>query len=554
MRAWSGNEQSMSSEYEWSQHPPTGPAKSKRGSISQTSKSAFSRTTAPNPITADDLANDASCDYQNSMNAFDGGHMDGNVDAAIKREAQPVYPNYPTSLPELLLPPLPPHVSAPLEMPTHFVADNTQPHATTPEHSPNSAATNPSIRPRVFKYPRKKTTPDQLEILVRVFEETDNPDFFLRERISAMTGMANKEVQIWFQNRRAKLLREARRNGTLRTSPSTETGLSGGGPIRHSHSISPTFPIVVGVYGADTPRRLSATSSAGTGTVEESASPASSVSVVGTPVGNRKVGSGGGVREGSGSGPAGNGTAGWWWDMSRQGNEEIAMGIGVAMEGLAMTHDDNAPPPYPAFGAPHPFAPIFPFHVPHSPPAPHPQPIAPPTFAYTVPVYGPVTLLHAATGAVPPDHIPQPVHSASSPAAPPPVLLPGDATLAPEAHISEENLFATALNESAVSRRPDQTGEVTTAKPVPNLHVDSHRLNDSQRSNSPRKWVAGQPIFQDQALSTSLPSLALQGAFREAMGGDGQGLSLFGMGEEGTDKSLWRMDSVVVMPSDGKGV
>ncbi|KXS09718.1 Lim1/5, partial [Gonapodya prolifera JEL478] len=60
------------------------------------------------------------------------------------------------------------------------------------------------------KYPRKKTAPDQLEILVEVFKETDNPSFEVRERIARMTGMTNKEVQIWFQNRRAKVLREAR--------------------------------------------------------------------------------------------------------------------------------------------------------------------------------------------------------------------------------------------------------------------------------------------------------------------------------------------------------
>ncbi|TPX48955.1 hypothetical protein SeLEV6574_g01745 [Synchytrium endobioticum] len=58
------------------------------------------------------------------------------------------------------------------------------------------------------KPPRKRTTPEQLNELCAVFETTRSPSFEVREALSQRLAMTNREVQIWFQNRRAKVLRE----------------------------------------------------------------------------------------------------------------------------------------------------------------------------------------------------------------------------------------------------------------------------------------------------------------------------------------------------------
>ncbi|KPV78536.1 uncharacterized protein RHOBADRAFT_41081 [Rhodotorula graminis WP1] len=55
---------------------------------------------------------------------------------------------------------------------------------------------------------RKRILPDQLERLLEVFETTDSPTFEVRDKLGAATSMTNREVQVWFQNRRAKVNRQ----------------------------------------------------------------------------------------------------------------------------------------------------------------------------------------------------------------------------------------------------------------------------------------------------------------------------------------------------------
>ncbi|TPX31475.1 hypothetical protein SmJEL517_g05181 [Synchytrium microbalum] len=79
---------------------------------------------------------------------------------------------------------------------------------TTPTHQDiqdviNSLGMLPRKRPA-----RKKTSPEQLAELVSVFEKTDSPSFETREVLSKKLGMSNREIQIWFQNRRGKVKRE----------------------------------------------------------------------------------------------------------------------------------------------------------------------------------------------------------------------------------------------------------------------------------------------------------------------------------------------------------
>ncbi|GAA5946550.1 hypothetical protein JCM3765_000290 [Sporobolomyces pararoseus] len=55
---------------------------------------------------------------------------------------------------------------------------------------------------------RKVITSYQLEKLLEVFERGDSPSIEIRERLGAELDMTPREVQVWFQNRRAKVKRE----------------------------------------------------------------------------------------------------------------------------------------------------------------------------------------------------------------------------------------------------------------------------------------------------------------------------------------------------------
>ncbi|TYJ51403.1 hypothetical protein B9479_008025 [Cryptococcus floricola] len=52
---------------------------------------------------------------------------------------------------------------------------------------------------------RRRTTPDQLKVLEFWFEINPKPDNQLREQLAAQLGMTKRNVQVWFQNRRAKV-------------------------------------------------------------------------------------------------------------------------------------------------------------------------------------------------------------------------------------------------------------------------------------------------------------------------------------------------------------
>ncbi|KAI8812600.1 hypothetical protein BJ742DRAFT_25985 [Cladochytrium replicatum] len=72
---------------------------------------------------------------------------------------------------------------------------------------------------------RKRTTPEQLECLVSAFEVNDSPGIEVREALAKQCDMTAREVQVWFQNRRAKLARlegQPRRRGS-KASPSRQS-------------------------------------------------------------------------------------------------------------------------------------------------------------------------------------------------------------------------------------------------------------------------------------------------------------------------------------------
>ena len=71
----------------------------------------------------------------------------------------------------------------------------------TPREAPVPAFYN--YRPNEVKH-RKRTTRAQTKILEEQFKTTDKPDAGTRSDLSIRLGMTPREVQVWFQNRRAK--------------------------------------------------------------------------------------------------------------------------------------------------------------------------------------------------------------------------------------------------------------------------------------------------------------------------------------------------------------
>ncbi|KAI8364880.1 homeobox domain-containing protein [Choanephora cucurbitarum] len=59
----------------------------------------------------------------------------------------------------------------------------------------------------VDKPKRKRITPEQFCLLSELFQQTDTPSHELREKLAKKLNMTNREVQVWFQNRRAKVNR-----------------------------------------------------------------------------------------------------------------------------------------------------------------------------------------------------------------------------------------------------------------------------------------------------------------------------------------------------------
>ncbi|KAG1132470.1 hypothetical protein G6F37_013407 [Rhizopus arrhizus] len=58
-----------------------------------------------------------------------------------------------------------------------------------------------------MKPKRKRTSPEQFSLLSESFNKTDTPNYDLREKLAKQLDMTNREVQVWFQNRRAKVNR-----------------------------------------------------------------------------------------------------------------------------------------------------------------------------------------------------------------------------------------------------------------------------------------------------------------------------------------------------------
>ncbi|CAO0799137.1 unnamed protein product [Mucor circinelloides] len=97
-----------------------------------------------------------------------------------------------SATPSLPLPPPPP--------PPHNVIPNDK------ESSVDSTST-----------PRKRTraTPEQLAVLEKTFNVNPSPNNRVREQLSRELGMSERSIQIWFQNRRAKVKNVAKKSSML---------------------------------------------------------------------------------------------------------------------------------------------------------------------------------------------------------------------------------------------------------------------------------------------------------------------------------------------------
>ncbi|KAF1806217.1 hypothetical protein FB192DRAFT_1003673 [Mucor lusitanicus] len=96
-----------------------------------------------------------------------------------------------SAMPSLPLPPPPP------------------PHSVIPNDKESSAESTST--------PRKRTraTPEQLAVLEKTFNVNPSPNNRVREQLSRELGMSERSIQIWFQNRRAKVKNVAKKSSML---------------------------------------------------------------------------------------------------------------------------------------------------------------------------------------------------------------------------------------------------------------------------------------------------------------------------------------------------
>lgn len=82
------------------------------------------------------------------------------------------------------------------------------------ERAKSSKSDSKSGRPkRAYRKPRKRhrTDVNQLKRLEEVYQYDSNPNQELRAELAKESGMSTRQIQVWFQNRRAKTRRDAAR-------------------------------------------------------------------------------------------------------------------------------------------------------------------------------------------------------------------------------------------------------------------------------------------------------------------------------------------------------
>lgn len=149
-----------------------------------------------NPITSTTNTNNNNTNSNSNMNFM------GDLSQQQHQQQLPHYPSYP-----------------------NITAFNPNQHPS--YHDPNSKHNMFSIPPppplasippppfdRDISPPRKRTrtSPEQLAILEKSFTSNPSPNNRVREQLSHQLGMPERSIQIWFQNRRAKVKNQAKRS------------------------------------------------------------------------------------------------------------------------------------------------------------------------------------------------------------------------------------------------------------------------------------------------------------------------------------------------------
>ncbi|KAL9536868.1 hypothetical protein MBANPS3_012300 [Mucor bainieri] len=104
-------------------------------------------------------------------------------------------------------------------------------HSRTGMHQTN----NGIIVSSLAKAKRKRILPHQYKRLMETFEKTDTPSSEIRSQLANELDMTKREVQVWFQNRRAKMSRS--RVNSLSSTPNQEHSQQQQHTVRH-HSLT----------------------------------------------------------------------------------------------------------------------------------------------------------------------------------------------------------------------------------------------------------------------------------------------------------------------------
>jgi len=89
------------------------------------------------------------------------------------------------------------------------------------------------------KKKRQRTSPDQLAILEQIFQTDKMPSQQTRVQLADQLGMSSRRVQIWFQNKRAKVKRGQTKSETQPSDPRDTASLSSS-----SGASEPSSPVV----------------------------------------------------------------------------------------------------------------------------------------------------------------------------------------------------------------------------------------------------------------------------------------------------------------------
>jgi len=93
------------------------------------------------------------------------------------------------------------------------------------------------------KKKRQRTSPDQLAILEQIFQTDKMPNQQTRVHLADQLGMSSRRVQIWFQNKRAKVKRSVSKPDEECSSPSSLNESSCSLSPPDSPSSSPSVPL-----------------------------------------------------------------------------------------------------------------------------------------------------------------------------------------------------------------------------------------------------------------------------------------------------------------------